>query len=68
MIQSRTTAEILANGIDQSIVNNAPPDMVARLRGALAFVRHGEAVPKSKEPVVNVLVPAGPAEGVVQDE
>lgn len=68
MIQSHTTTDILTNGINQAIMHGAPPEVIANLRGALAFVRHGEAVPKSKEPVVNVLVPAGPAEGIVQDE
>ncbi len=68
MIQSHSTTDILTNGINQAIMHGAPPDVIANLRGALAFVRHGEAVPKTKEPVVNVLVPVGPAEGVTQDE
>jgi len=68
MIQQYSTTRILTDGINQAIMHGAPPDVVANLRGALAFVRHGEAVPKHKEPVVNVLVPAGPAEGVTNDE
>jgi len=68
MIQSHTTTDILTTGINQAIMHGAPPDVVANLRGALAFVRHGEAVPKVKEATVNVLVPAGPAEGVTNDE
>lgn len=68
MIQEYSTSRILTDGISMAIMHGAPPDVVANLRGALAFVRHGEAVPKTKEPVVNVLVPAEPAEGVVQDE
>jgi hypothetical protein len=68
MIQSHTTTDILTNGINQAIMHGAPPDVIANLRGALAFVRHGEAVPKDKPTVVNLLVPAEPAEGVTQDE
>ena len=68
MIQSHSTTDILTTGINQAIMHGAPPDVIANLRGALAFVRHGEAVPHEKPPVVNVMVPAGPAEGVVQDE
>jgi len=68
MIQSRTTAEILATGIDQAIMHNAPSDMVARLRGAHAFVSQCADEPRVKAATVNVLVPVGPAEGVVQDE
>ena len=68
MIQEYSTSRILTDGINQAIMHGAPPDVIANLRGALAFVRHGEAVPHEKPPVVNVMVPAGPAEGVVQDE
>lgn len=68
MIQSHTTTDILTNGINQAIMHGAPPDVIANLRGALAFVRHGEAVPKDKPTVVNVLVPAAPVEGAVADE
>lgn len=68
MIQSHTTTDILTNGINQAIMHGAPPDVIANLRGALAFVRHGAAVPKDKPTVANVLVPAAPVEGVVADE
>jgi len=68
MIQEYSTTRILTDGISMAIMHGAPPDVIANLRGALAFVRHGEVVPKHKEPVVNVLVPADPVEGVVADE
>lgn len=68
MIQEYSTTRILTDGINQAIMHGAPPDVIANLRGALAFVRHGEAVPKDKPTVVNVLVPAEPAEGVINDE
>ncbi len=69
MIQSHTTTDILTNGINQAIMHGAPPDVVANLRGALAFVSRGALVTeKTKETTVNVLVPAVPVEGVVHDE
>jgi hypothetical protein len=68
MIQSHTTTDILTTGINQAIMHGAPPDVIANLRGALAFVRHGEAVPKDKPPVVNLLVPAEPVTEITNDE
>jgi hypothetical protein len=50
-------------------MHGAPPEVVANLRGALAFVSMGSVVSdEPKEVVINALVPAGPAEGVVNDE
>jgi hypothetical protein len=69
MIQSHTAPEILTTGINQAIMHGAPPDVVANLRGALAFVQHGAAtVHKDSETIINALVPDGPAEGVTNDE
>lgn len=68
MIQEYSTTRILTDGINQAIMHGAPPDVIANLRGALAFVRHGAAVPKVEAATVNVLVPVGPVGGVTQDE
>jgi len=68
MIQQHSTTDILTNGINQAIMHGAPPDVIANLRGALAFVRHGADAPKVKEPVVNVLVPAEPVMEITNDE
>ena len=48
MIQQHSTTDILTNGINQAIMHGAPPDVIANLRGALAFVRHGADAPKVK--------------------
>lgn len=68
MIQEYSTTRILTDGINQAIMHGAPPDVIANLRGALAFVRHGADAPKVEAATVNVLVPAGPVGGVTQDE
>ena len=68
MIQEYSTTRILTDGISMAIMHGAPPDVIANLRGALAFVKHGADAPRVKAAVVNVLVPAGPVEGVTQDE
>lgn len=68
MIQQHSTTDILTNGINQAIMHGAPPDVIANLRGALAFVRHGADAPKVEAATVNVLVPAAPVEGAVADE
>ncbi len=41
MIQTRNPAEILRTALEQCAMFAAPPDMVANLRGALAFVEIG---------------------------
>ena len=69
MIQNYTATEILTTGINQAVMHGAPPDVVANLRGALAFVNMGAVVhPEVKEVAINATVPAAPAEGVVNDE
>lgn len=69
MIQSHTPTEILTTGINAALMHGAPPDVVANLRGALAFVRQGAAlVEKDVEPTINELVPTAPAEGVTHNE
>jgi hypothetical protein len=69
MIQNYSATEILTTGINQAVMHGAPPEVVANLRGALAFVSMGSVVSdEPKEVVINALVPAGPAEGVANDE
>jgi hypothetical protein len=63
MIQNYTASEILTTGINQAVMHGAPPDVVANLRGALAFVSMGRVIKdETKEVVINEVVPAAPAE------
>jgi hypothetical protein len=69
MIQNHSASEILTTGINMALMHGAPPDVVANLRGALAFVRQGAAVvEKDVEPTINELVPTAPADGVTNNE
>ncbi len=45
MIQNYSPAEIIGTGINQSIMHQAPHDMVTRLRGALALCHAGDGAP-----------------------
>ena len=70
MIQNYSPAEIIGTGINQSIMHQAPHDMVTRLRGALALCHAGDwqelTEHKQPSPALNEVIPP-PDSSAVQD-
>lgn len=67
MIHKRTAAEILKHALNQCAMFGAPPDMVANLRGALAFVSIGSE-PGDSTPSLCITPLAETAPGATADE
>lgn len=68
MIQNYTASEILRHALDQCACYGAPSDMMATLRGALAFVDKAADIEAATDKQAIHFIPAAPVEGVVQDE
>ena len=69
MSYNRTPSEILKHDLSQAACHGAPADVMANLRGALAFCEAGQRIErKAGSKTINQLIPAEPVVGEVADE